>query len=185
MAEQTVDMPNRLDRRKARNPATLVRAAQAFIADGKANVLTLEITQAADVGMGSFWNHIQSKEQLYLAAVEDVLDAGGPARRADNRPERPDARVRGARPRGHAGAVPGRPGPGRTRRDRRDLPGQPNARRRQLSRQPAGALPVGTVTDGMPDGVQLIGPWFGERLALAAARDVERACGIATPIDPR
>jgi amidase len=50
---------------------------------------------------------------------------------------------------------------------------------------PAVALPVGTVTDGMPDGVQLIGPWFGERLALAAARDVERACGIATPIDPR
>lgn len=50
---------------------------------------------------------------------------------------------------------------------------------------PAVALPVGTVTDGMPDGVQVIGPWFGERLALAAARDIERACGAVTPIDPR
>jgi amidase len=50
---------------------------------------------------------------------------------------------------------------------------------------PAVALPVGTVTDGMPDGVQVIGPWFGERLALAAARDIERACGTVTPIDPR
>jgi hypothetical protein len=67
-----------------------------LIADGKANVPTLEIIQAADVGMGSFWNHFQSNEQLYLAAVEDVLDAGGPARRADNRPEQPSARVRGA-----------------------------------------------------------------------------------------
>ena len=28
-------------------------------------------------------------------------------------------------------------------------------------------------------------PWFGERLALAAARDIERACGAVTPIDPR
>ncbi len=50
---------------------------------------------------------------------------------------------------------------------------------------PAVALPVGTVTDGMPDGVQVIGPWFGERLTLAAARDVERGCGTLTPIDPR
>ena len=50
---------------------------------------------------------------------------------------------------------------------------------------PAVALPVGTVTNGMPDGVQVIGPWFGERLALAAARDIERTCGIVTPINPR
>ena len=49
---------------------------------------------------------------------------------------------------------------------------------------PAVAVPTGTVTDSMPDGVQLIGPWFGERLVLSAARDVERACGAITPIDP-
>ena len=37
----------------------------------------LEITQAADVGMGSFYNHFESKEQLYEAAYEAVLDAYG------------------------------------------------------------------------------------------------------------
>ena len=37
----------------------------------------LEITQAADVGMGSFYNHFDSKEQLFEAAVADVLDAYG------------------------------------------------------------------------------------------------------------
>ena len=37
----------------------------------------LEITQAADVGMGSFYNHFESKEQLFEAAVEEVLDAYG------------------------------------------------------------------------------------------------------------
>ena len=30
----------------------------------------LEITQAADVGMGSFYNHFETKEQLFDAAVE-------------------------------------------------------------------------------------------------------------------
>ena len=37
----------------------------------------LEITQAADVGMGSFYNHFDSKEQLFEAAVADVLDTHG------------------------------------------------------------------------------------------------------------
>ena len=37
----------------------------------------LEITQAADVGMGSFYNHFDSKEQLFEAAVAEVLDAHG------------------------------------------------------------------------------------------------------------
>ena len=37
----------------------------------------LEITQAADVGMGSFYNHFGSKEELFEAAVADVLDAHG------------------------------------------------------------------------------------------------------------
>ena len=68
---------NRLTRRKMRTRAALVRAAQAFIAAGKFNVPVLEITQAADVGMGSFYNHFESKEQLFQAAVNDVLDELG------------------------------------------------------------------------------------------------------------
>jgi AcrR family transcriptional regulator len=69
--------PNRLQRRKQRTRAALVKAAQRLIAEGKVNVPVLEITQAADVGMGSFYNHFDSKEQLFEAAVVDVLDAHG------------------------------------------------------------------------------------------------------------
>jgi AcrR family transcriptional regulator len=71
------DTPNRLERRKQRTRAALIRAAQAFIASGKLNVPILEITQAADVGMGSFYNHFESKEELFEAAVAEVLDAHG------------------------------------------------------------------------------------------------------------
>jgi len=68
---------NRLERRKQRTRAALLKAAQSFIATGKLNAPVLEITQAADVGMGSFYNHFDSKEQLFEAAVADVLDAHG------------------------------------------------------------------------------------------------------------
>jgi AcrR family transcriptional regulator len=68
---------NRLQRRKQRTRAALVKAAQRLIAEGKVNVPVLEITQAADVGMGSFYNHFDSKEQLFEAAVAAVLDAHG------------------------------------------------------------------------------------------------------------
>ena len=37
----------------------------------------LEITQAADVGMGSFYNHFDGKEQLFEAAVTAALDDFG------------------------------------------------------------------------------------------------------------
>ena len=37
----------------------------------------LEITQAADVGMGSFYNHFDSKEALFEAAVNEALDELG------------------------------------------------------------------------------------------------------------
>ncbi len=69
--------PNRLERRKRRTRSALVKAAQRLIAEGKVNVPVLEITQTADVGMGSFYNHFDSKEQLFEAAVADVLDAHG------------------------------------------------------------------------------------------------------------
>lgn len=55
----------------------MIKAAQAFIAEGKVNVPVLEITQAADVGMGSFYNHFESKEQLFESAIAEVLDAHG------------------------------------------------------------------------------------------------------------
>jgi AcrR family transcriptional regulator len=68
---------NRVLRRKQLTRAALIKAAQALIADGRLNVPVLEITQAADVGMGSFYNHFDSKEQLFQAAVDDVMDQHG------------------------------------------------------------------------------------------------------------
>ena len=49
---------------------------------------------------------------------------------------------------------------------------------------PSVAVPVG-VADGLPQGVQIIGPRYREDLCLDAAEAVERACGTLTPIDPR
>jgi AcrR family transcriptional regulator len=68
---------NRLERRKQRTRAALIQAAQGFIVAGTLNAPVLEITQAADVGMGSFYNHFDNKEELFAAAVADVLDTHG------------------------------------------------------------------------------------------------------------
>lgn len=59
---------NRLARRRQRTRAALIQAAQGFIVAGKLNAPVLEITQAADVGMGSLYNHFDSKEELFQAA---------------------------------------------------------------------------------------------------------------------
>jgi AcrR family transcriptional regulator len=77
MTSAATQPTNRLDRRKAQTRAALIAAAQTLIAEGRTNVPVLEITQAADVGMGSFYNHFESKEQLFEAAVESVMDAYG------------------------------------------------------------------------------------------------------------
>ena len=77
MPEEPELRVNRLERRKQRTRAALIKAAQMLIAEGRLNVPVLEITQAADVGMGSFYNHFDSKEQLFEAAVADVLDRHG------------------------------------------------------------------------------------------------------------
>lgn len=54
---------------------------------------------------------------------------------------------------------------------------------------PSLALPLGDRNDkllaGTPEGVQLVGPRFGEQLCLRAGRDLEREVGSMTPIDPR
>ena len=49
---------------------------------------------------------------------------------------------------------------------------------------PSVAVPV-EVSDGLPQGVQLVAPRFHEDLCLDAAEAIERAQGVFTPIDPR
>jgi len=74
MSEQPV---TRLDPRRARTRAALITAAQAFLAEDRTAVPILEITETAGVGLGSFYNHFDSKEELFEAAVEEILENHG------------------------------------------------------------------------------------------------------------
>ena len=56
---------SRLDRRKARTRQALIDAAVRLI------------TEAADIGFGSFYNHFDSKEQRFQTASEEVLERWG------------------------------------------------------------------------------------------------------------
>lgn len=66
--------PSRVDRRKQRTRDALLRAARQLLAEGRTNVSIQEITDAADVGFGSFYNHFESKEALFDAAVESTVE---------------------------------------------------------------------------------------------------------------
>jgi AcrR family transcriptional regulator len=65
---------NRSERRKAQTRAALVGAAQVCIAEGRTNISILELTRIADVGLGSFYNYFETKEQLFQVAVEEALE---------------------------------------------------------------------------------------------------------------
>lgn len=77
MGESVEPGVSRVQRRKQRTRAALISAAQGFIAEGRHSVPVLDITQAADVGMGSFYNYFDSKEELFAAAVAEALEAHG------------------------------------------------------------------------------------------------------------
>ncbi|MFF0633835.1 TetR/AcrR family transcriptional regulator [Nocardia sp. NPDC004151] len=64
----------RTDRRRERTRAALVGAAQKFLSEGRSSVSIQEITEAADVGFGSFYNHFGSKEELFDEAVRAALN---------------------------------------------------------------------------------------------------------------
>ena len=69
---------SRLDRRKARTRQALIDAAVRLIAEGRGDRASIaEITEEADIGFGSFYNHFESKEQLFQTASEEVLERWG------------------------------------------------------------------------------------------------------------
>ncbi|MFR9727718.1 TetR/AcrR family transcriptional regulator [Saccharopolyspora sp. MS10] len=71
---------NRNDRRRAATRQALVRAARQILAEtGDTSVSIQFIAERADVGFGSFYNHFESKAQLFDAAVADVLEEFGSA----------------------------------------------------------------------------------------------------------
>ncbi|MEV6430861.1 TetR/AcrR family transcriptional regulator [Nocardia sp. NPDC051463] len=64
---------NRIDRRRERTRNALLAAARKFLSEGRCAVSIQEITDAADVGFGSFYNHFESKDQLFDEAVRSAL----------------------------------------------------------------------------------------------------------------
>ena len=69
---------SRLERRKAQTRAALVAAARELLRmRDPAEVSIQEITAAADVGFGSFYNHFSTKQDLFDAAMDEVLEEHG------------------------------------------------------------------------------------------------------------
>jgi AcrR family transcriptional regulator len=69
---------SRLDRRKARTRAALIAAGRRLLTVREpAQISIQEITEAADVGFGSFYNHFESKQDLFDVAIEEALDEHG------------------------------------------------------------------------------------------------------------
>ena len=70
--------PSRLDRRKARTRQALIGAAVQLIAQGRGERASIqEITDAADIGFGSFYNHFDSKDELFATASAEVMERWG------------------------------------------------------------------------------------------------------------
>jgi AcrR family transcriptional regulator len=68
--------PTRTDRRRAETRQRLTGAARALIAEkGVEGLRISEITEGADVALGSFYNHFESKEELVEEVVADTIQA--------------------------------------------------------------------------------------------------------------
>lgn len=74
-AETILGREARQSRRKRETRARLLDAAMQLMAErGMEDVAINEITEAADVGFGSFYNHFESKEAIYVALVDQMFE---------------------------------------------------------------------------------------------------------------
>ncbi|MFL5628109.1 MAG: TetR/AcrR family transcriptional regulator [Ktedonobacteraceae bacterium] len=68
------DSVHRVSRRKARTRADLLAAARrVFAARGYHEASIAEITQAADVGVGTFYLHFRDKDEIFTTLIEEGL----------------------------------------------------------------------------------------------------------------
>jgi len=68
------DSANRAERRRLRTRAALLAAAREVFAFQGAGAATIQdITEAADVAKGSFYNHFDSKQAILRAVAEETL----------------------------------------------------------------------------------------------------------------
>jgi AcrR family transcriptional regulator len=89
------DRSNRAERRRLRTRAALLAAArEAFASQGVDASTIQDITEAADVAKGSFYNHSDSKDSILRAVAEETLAELGRALDVLTEPMRDDpARV--------------------------------------------------------------------------------------------
>lgn len=70
--------PNRMSRQRQKTRERLVRAALSVMAVKGVETATIaDITEAADVGFGSFYNHFTSKEEILETATLELFDRIG------------------------------------------------------------------------------------------------------------
>ncbi|MFE0459347.1 TetR/AcrR family transcriptional regulator [Kitasatospora sp. NPDC058965] len=70
--------PDRFERRRTRTRRALIGAARQILAEqGGAAVSIQQIAEQADVGFGTFYNHFETKDALFDAAVADALEEYG------------------------------------------------------------------------------------------------------------
>jgi AcrR family transcriptional regulator len=73
-ASQAAAGGGRHERRKARTRAKLLAAARRlFAAQGSEATTIAEIAEEADIGVGSFYNHFRTKEEVLAALLEAAL----------------------------------------------------------------------------------------------------------------
>ncbi|WP_293995846.1 TetR/AcrR family transcriptional regulator [Streptomyces sp.] len=76
----SVTLSNRFERRRAGTRQALVRAARQILAEsGDTSASIQAIAGRADVGFGSFYNHFDSKRDLFGVALEDAMEEFGQA----------------------------------------------------------------------------------------------------------
>ncbi|MEV7681342.1 TetR/AcrR family transcriptional regulator [Streptomyces sp. NPDC088341] len=78
MQPSTVQSANRFERRRAKTRQALIGAARGILAEqGGTDVSIQAIAERADVGFGTFYNHFDTKDDLFDAAVADALEEYG------------------------------------------------------------------------------------------------------------
>lgn len=71
---------SRGERRRRQTRAKLIRAAHELMAEKGIGTTTIqEITDAADVGFGSFYNHFESKQAIVQAIFDETIESYGDA----------------------------------------------------------------------------------------------------------
>ena len=79
MADETASKkPNRSSRRRAKSRAALIEAARETMSVKGVDATTIaDITEAADLGFGTFYNHFKSKDEIVDAAMSDMVERLG------------------------------------------------------------------------------------------------------------